>query len=359
MPSDAAAAVSEVLFSGSLAAGPKVREFESGLSSFIGNPWVLATGDISATLTLALFMAGVRPGDTVVTSPLACLATTSPIRNLFANVRWCDIDITTGNIDPSEIARRGLGAKAVLAYHWAGNPIDTADLYSKSRAIGLPVVEDAGEAFGAKTAEGMVGATGGDYVVFSFGPVRHITTVEGAAIAFGSAGEYDRARRLRRYGIDQTTFRTGDGEINRASDIPVSGINTAMNDVAGAVGCAQLAHVDAVVGRHAANGEYYDSILSNCDGIRTFRRPDHSRSSYWVYTLLAERRDDLRAKLRERGIGASSVHLRNDIYSTFGASDVPLPNVDVFDATNLSIPAGWWVNDDDREEIVACLREGW
>jgi dTDP-4-amino-4,6-dideoxygalactose transaminase len=359
MPREAGTVVSEVLFSGALTSGPRVAEFEQRLGAFIGNPLVLSTADISSTLTLALFMAGVRPGGIVLASPLSCLATTSPIRNLFAEVRWCDIDISTGNIDPAEVRRYGRGASAVVAYHWAGNPIDTGELYSVAHSVGLPVVEDAGEALGASVGGRALGATGGDYTAFSFSPVRHITTVEGAAIAFSNAGEYDKALRLRHYGIDRPTFRLPDGEINPASDISVAGINTSMSEVAGALGCAQLAEAPALIARHQANGEFYDSAFAACGGVRTFRRVPGSRSAYWVYTFLAENRDALRAKFHSRGIAASSVHTRNDIYSAFGQRSVALPNVEVFDAMNLSIPCGWWVSDEDRNEIVDCVREGW
>ena len=202
MPPHIGSVIAPILGSSQLAAGPNVAAFEKLLQQYIGNPLLTSTGDASTSIAICLYLAGVRPGDEVIASPLACLATNQPILNLFAKVRWCDVDPLTGNLDPDDLARKVTKhTKAVLLFHWAGNPADLAPIYDTSRRAELSVVEDASEAMGAEYEGKRIGDTGGDYVVFSFYPNRHLTTIEGAAIAFGDAVQYERGKCLKRYGI--------------------------------------------------------------------------------------------------------------------------------------------------------------
>ncbi|TAN42038.1 MAG: aminotransferase class V-fold PLP-dependent enzyme [Nitrospirae bacterium] len=359
MPQHAAGIISEVMATGQVAIGPNIAKFEGLLRNYLGNPFIMATGDISNSLALCLFMAGVRPGDEVIMSPLVCLATSCPVRNLFADIRWCDVEPMTGNIDPADISKKiTQKTKAIVVYHWAGNPAELDEIHAVARAHNIAVIEDAGEAFGAEYHGRKIGNTGSDYTVFSFYPNRHLTTIDGGAIACASQDGYEKAYWLKRYGIHQPTFRCEDGEINPDSDIPVAGWNLYMSHVAASIGIAQMDHIQDIVSRHYDNGCYYDEKLSDIRGITVLKRPVDSRSAFWVYTFLVQDRDHLLASLRNAGVQASKVHLRNDIYTCFGAKRNDLPGVDYFSAHSLSIPSGWWVDDQDRARIVdIILRE--
>jgi len=349
--------VAEVLSSGKIAGGFKVDKFEDLLRDYLGNPWVTTTGDISSSLTLCLYLAGVRPGDDVLMSPLVCLSTSCPVQNLFANIRWCDVDPATGNIAPADLSKRiTLRTKAIVVYHWAGNPADLEAIHAVAHAHNLAVIEDAGEALGAEYHGKKIGATGSDYTVFSFYPNRHLTTIEGGAISFAREDDYEKARRLKRYGIDQSSFRDGDGEINPESDIPVAGWNSYMNHVAATIGVAQMEHLPGIVARYRENGRYYDRTLAGIPGVTVLQKPADSVSAYWVYTFLARERDSLLKRLRQEGVHASKVHLRNDLYTAFGSGPENLPGVSEFSAHCLSVPCGWWVSDEDRARIVDVIR---
>lgn len=349
--------MSGVFETGEIATGPNVDKFEKLLGEYLGNPWVTTTCDISTALTLCLFQAGVRPDDDVLVSPLACLSTTCPVRNLFANVRWCDIDPNTGNIDAADIARKITSrTKAIIVYHWAGNPADLAAIHAVARTHNLPVIEDAGEALGAEYQGLKIGATASDFTVFSFYPNRHLTTIEGAAIACAREEDYENLRWLKRYGIHQPTFRDAEGEIDPESDIPVAGWNGYMSHVAASIGVTQMKHLPSIVSRHQENGFYYDEMLAAIPGLTVLRRPPNSRSAHWVYTFLVQKRDHLLKRFRQMGVHASKVHLRNDVYTCFGTSSMAMPGVDYFSAHCLSIPCGWWVSKNDRARIadVVC-----
>jgi dTDP-4-amino-4,6-dideoxygalactose transaminase len=360
MPPEAHDALREVMYSGQIANGPNVGRFERLLQEYIGNPHITSTGDISSSIALCLYMAGVRPGDEVLASPMACLATNIPVKNLFARVVWCDIGSMTGNIDPADAERQiSPRSKAILAYHWAGNPVDLNAINAMARKHGLKVMEDAGEALGAEYRGKKIGATGNDFTIFSFYPNRHITTGEGAAIAFGNAEDFERAQWLKRYGIHQPTFRDEWGEISRTSDIPEAGYNSYLNHLAATIGVTQMSHVSQVVRRHRANGQFYDEALRGINGITLLQRLPETLSAYWVYTFLAERRDDLLRHLRACGIHASKLHLRNDLYSCFEPLERALPGVEHFDRHALSVPCGWWMTEEDCRYVSDHIRTGW
>jgi perosamine synthetase len=346
--------------SGQLASGRHAGRFEELLRAYVGNRRTIATGDASTSLSLCLSMAGVRPGDEVLASPMACLATNEPVLNLFARVRWCDVRPDTGNLDPEDLVRRITPlTKAILVFHWAGNPADLGAIYRIARKHDLRVVEDASESLGAMYGGQKIGNTGSDFTVFSFYANRHLTTIEGGAVTFANEADYERGRWLKRYGIHQPSFRDEWGEIDRRSDIPEAGWNTAMHEIAAAVGVLQMQHLPAIVARHQANGDYYDEALAGVPGITLLSRLPNSRSAHWVYTFLAEDRDGLLRRLKEEGIQASKVHLRNDVYSCFGPPQGDLPGVDAFQAHTLSIPCGWWIDGDQRTRISETIRLGW
>jgi dTDP-4-amino-4,6-dideoxygalactose transaminase len=360
IPAGAGAAIERVLESGQISGDGRLPQLEEGLRRFLGVDHVAVTAEFSRTIEMALRLAGVTPGDSVLLSPLACLASTVPLLQVGATPVWADIDSTSGCLDPEEIRRRySPRLKAVLLYHWVGVPADVDGAIAISRALGLKVIEDAGESLGAEYGGRRIGSHGCDYSVFSFSPARHITTGEGAAIVCRDGDQDTLVRVYRRYGIPDVGFRDGLGEIDRACDIRVAGMHNYMNRIAGALGTLQLECLGDIVGRHRSNGEFFDRHLSRISGIRVLRRDNGRIPSHWVYCFTCERRDDLRRVLREAGIWASSVHIRNDQYACFGTGTSDLPRVEEFERTQLCIPSGWWVTDENRQHIVDAIRRGW
>jgi perosamine synthetase len=360
MPTEVKEALNAVIFSGQLAHGPNVGVFESQLQAYIGNPYLTTTREISSSIQLCLSMAGVGPGDEVLASPMACVATNMPVLNLFAKIKWVDVDASTGNISVADLEEQITEkTKAVLLYHWAGNPVDLSIITAIAEKHGIPVIDDAGEAMGAEITGRKIGNTGCTYTVFSFHAIRHITTGDGAAISFGKKEDFDKGVLLKRYGIHQSTFRDDMGEINPASDIDSAGYNNYLNHLEATIGSIQMNYLPDIIARHRENGLYFDETLRAIPGLTVLKRPENSKSAYWVYTFLAENRDDLLRMLRNHGIYASRVHHRNDIYSCFGSFQRELPGTDEFHAKYINIPCGWWVSKEDREFIVDVLRKGW
>lgn len=343
---------------GQLAGGPAVDAFQGSLGEFLGNPRVLLTGDVSSSISLALMLAGVQPEDEVVMSPLVCLATSCPVANQFARIKWCDVDPETGNLDPDSL-RQSLTSqtRAIIVYHWAGNPADMDAILTVASERGVPVIEDAGEALGAEFMGRKIGAIGSDYSVFSFYPNRHITTIEGGAIAFKDEATWERGRWLRRYGIHQPSFRLPNGEINPDSDIRQAGLNTYMNQVSAFIGLKQMEWLPGILERHRSNASYYNSRFHGHKRIRPLRALGAANSAHWVYTILTDKRDELMIHLKSHGIQCSKVHIRNDHYSCFGSADHQLPGVDKFSQQALGIPCGWWVDLEGIRYICERIEE--
>jgi perosamine synthetase len=360
VPESAGKAIDGVLRSGQISGDGNLPEFEGKLREFLGAKYVAATAEFSRSVEMALRMADVEPGDSVLLSPLACLATTMPILQAGGRAVWCDLDPETGSIDPSEIVRKySPDVKAVLLYHWVGVPGDITGVLRAAAQVGIKVVEDAGEALGAEYGGRRVGAHGCDYTIFSFSPVRHITTGEGAAITFRDAGQYELARIWRRYGIPPAGFRDSLGEIRAACDISIPGCHNYMNRMAGVLGSLQMDDLPDIVQAHRLNGSFYDRALASIPGIHLLKRPAHAIPSYWVYCFLCEQRDALLAKLRQARIYASKVHIRNDSYTCFGGKAADLPGAAEFESKQLCIPCGWWVAEEEREFILETIRSGW
>ena len=360
MPDGIGESLAPVLHSGRLASGPQVAQFELEAARWLGVERAAALCDSSAALTLALYMSGVRPGDEVITSPLACAATLMPIANLFARPAWCDIDPATGMPTAAMIAKCITEkTRAILFYHWSGDVGETAEIAALARRHNIKLIEDASEAFGAMTDGCRLGGIA-DYTIYSFYATKHINCGgDGAILLAKDPDTIEIARNLRRFGIDPKGFRLQNGDLNPDFNIPVAGFNFAMNEIEAAIGRANLGQADNVVARQQANGAFLDTALAHITGVKLLNRRPGSRSAYWTYSLRVQRRDELIRKLTEHGIGAQRLHVRNDSYSCFPVTKAELPGVAVFDAENLSIPCGWWVTETQRTEIVRRIQDGW
>ncbi|HXA47777.1 MAG TPA: DegT/DnrJ/EryC1/StrS family aminotransferase [Burkholderiaceae bacterium] len=365
MPEHAQSALQPVLHSGRLACGPQVAAFEAQCASWLGLPDAVALSDASSALMLALFAAGVRPGDEVIVPALACSASIMPIANLFAHPVWCDVDPDTGMATADNIA--GLisdKTKAILICDWSGDVAKLDETLSLARQHGLKVIEDATEAFGAERNGRRLGNLGNaaDFTVYSFYASKHINTGgEGALLLASDPIEQKRVRHLRRFGFEPSALRLPNGDLNPQFDIPLAGFNIPMNEIAATIGLAALPDADRIVDTHRRNGRYYEAAFAqaNVTGLRQLKRDERSVSAYWTYSMLAERRDDLIHKLISNGIGAQRLHVRNDGFSCFSQGRADLPGTASFDSHNISIPCGWWMGEQELERVVQCIGSGW
>ena len=349
MPAEAPSLVSTVLNSGFIAEGQMVERFTEEVQNFIGHPYVVPTNSCTSALTIAYKLAGVEAGSEVITPALTCVAGNEPIALLGAKPVWCDVERETGMVTADLIAPLITeNTRAIYVLHKEGAPAEIEDIYSLGESCGVKVIEDAAHAFGAKRNGKNIGTTG-DYVCFSFQAIKHITTGDGGALLCKSEEDYERAKKAKWFGIDRGNRQ---GRDVWREDIIEWGLKANMNDIAGALGLSQIAHVEEILSAFHRNGRRYDEIFSKMSGIKTLRRDNRDFQTYWGYTVLVENRAEVMKALTEAGIGCGQIHVRNDIYSMFAGERRDLPNTDWVDACELSLPCGWWVNEEIQDYII-------
>jgi len=342
----------EILYSGYIAEGEAVAEFEQKLSELLGNPYCLTVNSGTAALHIALTLIGVGPEDEVISTALTAEPTNTTIALTGAKVVFADVDLETGLISPDSIERCITEkTKAIMVVHYAGMVCDMNRINEISKSYDLPVIEDAAHAFMSKFKGGYIG-NNSSYTCFSFQAIKHLTTVDGGLLCLKNEEKYNRAKKLRWFGLDKKVPRL-------ESNITEPGYKYHMNNVTATVGLVQLEYIKENVMRYIKNGKYYDEHLKNIPGVTLIPYYENTDPSYWLYTIKVDRREDFIKMMSENSVLVSPLHLRNDRHSLFKSPKGRTPNLDAFYESFVHIPCGWWVSDGDREQIVKLIKKGW
>jgi len=354
MPKSVDEELLHVLHSGFIGQGPKVNEFEERLARYFGNNNVLTLNAGTSALQLALRLSDVGHGDEVITTAMTCTATNMPILASGAKIVWADIDPINGLIEPGSIESKITPrTKAIIMVHFGGIPCDIEKINSIAKKYNLKVIEDAAHAFGSEYKGKKIG-NHSDFVAFSLQAIKHITTVDGGLLFCKENSDYERGKLLRWFGIDRDGERK---DFRCEENITEYGYKFHMNDIAATIGIEQLKYVDKLVSKHMENMKFYDEKLTNLAGIRIIEKPTNVLSSSWIYTLHVNKRDFFIKWMDDNNIMTSRVHERNDIHDAFSDSKTNLEGVDKFNKTQVSIPVGWWISDNDRNYIVKKIKE--
>lgn len=344
-------ALQNVLYSGMIAEGEAVYRFESAFREHYGLQNVLAMCSGTAALHAALTLSGVGPGDEVISTPMTAEPTNTSVLYCGASVVWGDVDPASGNLDPNSVRERITSkTKAILCVHYAGYPVRLAELRHIADEFGIALIEDCAHSLGA-TYDGAGIGTVGDFAIFSFQAIKHMTTVDGGMLAYRDDSHTLAAKKFRWFGMLKGVPRT---EI----DIDSVGYKYNMNNVNATVGLIQLQYIDDVIGRHIANGRFYDCELEKISGVDFATCDAAAKPSYWLYTMLTDNAAGIEKALNAAGIMASKLHRPNNLHSIFRSADKDLPGLERFYARLLHIPCGWWVDDATRERIVSVIQKG-
>lgn len=350
----------EVLHSGYIGEGPKVQEFETRLKEFFNTPFVTTLNNGTAALHLAYHMAlypDMPKGyynsneNEIITTPITCTATNTPIISNGAKIVWADVDPITGSIKPEDIERKITKyTKAIVMVHWGGNPCEIDRINKIAKHYGIKTIEDGAHSMGMEY-KGKKFGNYSDYSMISLQAIKHITSVDGGILIMKSERDYERAKLLRWYGIDRT-IREGI-DLRCELDVAEAGYKFHMNDINATIGCENFKYVDKITAKHRENAQFYYDAFKGRDAITCVPENQDGRSSFWLFTIHVNNRDEVMRKLNECGVMSSKVHARNDTHSMFKEFyNSNLPGVEQFNRTHLCIPVGWWVTKEDREYIA-------
>lgn len=329
--------------SGWLAQSAKVKEFEEQFckefrfgslediakGKKVDFGYALALNSCTAALEMALHLIGIGPGDHVLTPVLTCTATNIPLVHRGAHIEFVDIHKNTLTMDYDDLYDKIRGnTKAIVTVNLGGIECDER-IYMLAQQKGIPVVVDAAQSLGIREPNG-------DYVCYSFQAIKHFTTGDGGMLVVRSQEEYERAKRLRWYGIDRDLrqkknfdFSPSDREMCMNMDEP--GFKTHMNDIQATMGIVGLRHYkEAMTHRNLIANTYERHLYNHVEYI-------HGGSN-WLFCILLENRDMILDKLKSSGVECDLVHLRNDIFTPFGGKRQNLPNMNELESKYLYIP---------------------
>jgi dTDP-4-amino-4,6-dideoxygalactose transaminase len=301
-------------------------------------------------------MAGVGPGDEVLCPLFTCTATNLPILYLGATPVFVDVDPRTLNVSVEDMKRKiSHRTKAIVVVHYGGLPCDMAEINALAKEYGVPVIEDAAHALGAKYGGEWVGNLS-DYTMYSFQAIKHLTTGDGGLLTFKDPSLEPLAKRLRWFGINREDKQKGVWE----NDIKEVGYKYQMTDIAAAIGLAGLQGIDSVLYHRRALYNRYVRQLTGVSGLQIVDDFSHLKThGAWLFTVLVENRLNLQRMLREQGIESGQTHYRNDRYSVFGCQDDYFPNMDSVDDHYLILPLHTKVTEADVDRICHLIRGGW
>ncbi|MBU1013313.1 MAG: aminotransferase class V-fold PLP-dependent enzyme [Bacteroidetes bacterium] len=335
--------LNNILQSGALSYGKWGRKFEEKLGEFIGSTNIAVVNSFNSAMLVALATLGVKAGDEVIASPMSCLASNQPFATIGAKVVWADIDPEVGTLCPSSVKQKITPkTKAIFHNHFCGYPGYIDEINEIGKQYGVYVVDDAIEAYGSKYKGKIIGNTGTDATVFSFQTVRLPNTIDGGAVSFKDDMLFEKAKRIRDYGIRRELFRDENGEISKNCDITEPGYGATLSEINSYIGCVQMELISKLVDKQRENAKTWLEMIkiqnhSILDLQKSFQNPN-----FWVFGILASNKMEVLKYYREKGFYASGVHLNNNVYSVFG-DQIKLPGVTKFYNCFLALPSGWWV----------------
>lgn len=363
---DALNEIKTVFESGYINEGLQVSKFKDLLSDYLNEQNLVLTNSCTSALTIALKAAGVNSDSEVITSPMTCVATNTPILNLGATVVWADIDPISGSISALDVVEKITDrTRAIVYVNWAGNPAEIEKLYEIGKTNGIKVIQDAAHAFGAKW-NGQSVSKFADFTCYSFQAIKHLSTGDGGLLVCSDPVDFELAKKLKWFGYDRDATKDEKGEWkgqrwNADIEDGEVGYKFNMNNINASIGISQMKHIDWILNKHKQNASIYVEEFKDFELITNLSLPSKAESVYWIFTLLVKlseiKRDLLLEKLNLIGIGAGLVHLPNDIYSAFKSFNTELPGVRIFSSSQISIPCGWWLEEKDCYFIANSVKK--
>ncbi|MHA2209142.1 MAG: UDP-4-amino-4,6-dideoxy-N-acetyl-beta-L-altrosamine transaminase [Candidatus Thorarchaeota archaeon] len=358
--------VVEVLKSDFLTTGPVIQQFEEEFARYVGAEYAVAVANGTAALHLAAAAAGAKKGSEVITTPMSFAATANCI--LYNSGKPIFADITErGLIDPAEVEKKLTNATTgIIPVHYMGLPSELAEISKIAQDNELFVIEDACHAIGAKYRTNPIGnCRYSDLAVFSFHPVKHITTGEGGIITTNHEELYDLLRTLRTHGItkDPSKYKFSNRE-PWYQEMQYLGFNYRLTDIQAALGLSQLSRIDQFIQRRREIAARYSDFLEEMsDQVELIPEREYEFHSYHLFVIKA--RDPKRRKpvfdyLAERGVYCQVHYIpiyRHPYYRDLGYGKESLPRTEELYDSILSIPMYPAMTDTEVDYVLESIRK--
>jgi UDP-4-amino-4,6-dideoxy-N-acetyl-beta-L-altrosamine transaminase len=358
-------AVVEVLRSDWLTTGPKIEEFETAFASRVHARHAVAFSSGTAALHAAAFAAGLGPGDEAIVPPLTFCATANCVLYVGATPRFADVREDTLTLDPKRFQDALTpSTRAVLPVDYAGHPADLAEIMQIAKQRGIVVIEDACHALGAGYRGKSVGSLA-DMTVFSFHPVKHITTAEGGMVTTGDENFARKLKIFRSHGIaSDPRQRQANGQWHY--DMAELGYNYRLSDVNCALGLSQLSRLDANLSRRREIARTYGQQLAEVPGIVLPYVSSDANPAWHLFPIrvanrLAGRRAEIFQALRAENIGVNVHYIPVPMHSyyrkRFGYVGGEFPVSEAAYDSLISLPMFHGMNDGDVEDVVRAVQK--
>lgn len=367
-------AVEDVLRSDFLTQGPAIERFENKVAAYCGAKYAVAVTNATSALHIACLAAGLGEGDLLWTSPITFVASANCARYCGADVDFVDIDEKTYNMSVpaleeklQQAKQKGRLPKIVVPVHLAGQSCDMRAIRQLAEEYGFILLEDASHAVGADYLDAKVGSCRfSDMAVFSFHPVKIITTGEGGMVLTNNKELYEKLALYRSHGItrdpDKMTHAADGAWYYQQIFL---GYNYRMTDIQAALGCSQMDRLDDFVERRRTLARHYDALLKDLPLVTPYVM-DETNPSWHIYIARLDGRQIKKSKqqifveMKERGIALNLHYIpvhRQPYYEKLGFRQGDFPHSEKYYEEAFTLPLYCSLTDAEQEQIVNCLQE--
>ncbi|TGY98332.1 UDP-4-amino-4,6-dideoxy-N-acetyl-beta-L-altrosamine transaminase [Petralouisia muris] len=356
-------AVANILRGDFITTGPAAAEFEEKTAAYVGAKYAVTVANGTAALHIACLAAGIQEGDEVIVPAITFAASANCVLYCGAAPVFADIDPVTYNIDPADVERKITDrTRAIIPVHFTGQPCEMDEIHRIAAKYGLLVIEDGAHALGAKYRGKRIGSLHSDMTIFSFHPVKPITTGEGGMAVTDNEKLYQRLLLFRSHGVTREESLMEKNEGGWYYEQLELGYNYRMTDIQAALGSSQLKKLDRFLARRRELAKRYDRAFEGVPGLVTPKQLPDTESGWHLYVLQFTEadRNKVFADLREAGFGVNIHYIpvyHHPYYRKHGYQDVYCPNAEELYSRMISLPLYPGLTEEQQDIVINKVLE--